>query len=267
VKIVNCGEEFKVLEAEGESRRGTTPEAHLSMGSSPISPVTQASAAAHDIAHIIAIKCAEGRSTDVTPLVVVVGESVPDEELPMSLVVEELVEDVLAGSVAVVVGKMEAAAPTPVKATGMVGESVSVTSLADDWNSLYESFEGGLMAPTIPEAQCEFGETASQKYQIGSESSVMVKFHTPGGLFVSFPMPRRPLLNPPSRGVQGASRDDWVTLWFLPTKEKDTMSPIDALVIIGGTKNKPWSPTWTWNTFWAPTTSRTRRERRSGRPK
>lgn len=82
---------------------------------------------------------------------------------------------------------------------------------------------------------------------------------------MSFPMPRSPLLNPPSRGVQGASLEDWVTLWFLgfpgrrhrpvlldpnvsthlPTKLKETTSPTDALTV-GGTKNSPWSPTLTF---------------------
>ncbi len=71
----------------------------------------------------------------------VVGESAPADALPVPVDVE----DVLAGSVADVVGRIEAAAPTPVNATGMVGvspttqngeleltESVSVTSFAED---------------------------------------------------------------------------------------------------------------------------------------
>jgi len=63
---------------------------------------------------------------------VVVGESAPADALPVPVDVE----DVLVGSVADVVGRIEAAAPTPVNATGMVGKSVSVTSFAEDWKSL-----------------------------------------------------------------------------------------------------------------------------------
>ena len=56
------------------------------------------------------------RRTDVPSLVVVVGEGALVEPLP-----EEEEELVFAGSVAVVVGRMEAAAPIPVNAAGIVG--------------------------------------------------------------------------------------------------------------------------------------------------
>lgn len=91
----------------------------------------------------------------------------------------------------------------------------------------------------------------------------MVRFHTPGGALVLFPIPRSPLLKPSWRRVHGASWLDCVTEWFLwgvamsemrwietrytrlPMKLKVTMSPSTA-VTVWGLKKRPLSPTLTF---------------------
>jgi len=119
-------------------------------------------------------------------------------------------EEVLEADVAV--GASVASAPMPVSAMVSVRDGVTSTAFAADRNSSKSSCESGLIAPTIPFMQWDAGSSTSQKYQIGWESSVIVKFHTGGELVLSLPTPDNPLLNPPSIGVHGLSNVDCVTL-------------------------------------------------------
>lgn len=50
------------------------------------------------------------------------------------------------------------------------------------------------------------------------DTFVISKFHTGVGFEKLLPRPKRPLLKPPGRGIQGSSKDDWVTSWRLSCK-------------------------------------------------
>jgi hypothetical protein len=145
----------------------------------------------------------------------------------------------------VIAGEAVAKAPEPVRASDTArGTVVAVTSLAAAVKLLYISIDGGLIAPTIPDAQCDDGVVTSQKNQMGELSFVMTKSQAGVGPSKFGPRPRNPLLNPPCRGWQGFSKLDCVTVWTSPPKTNVTVSLICADTV-GGSKKLPSTPTIT----------------------
>ena len=61
----------------------------------------------------------------------------------------------------------------------------------------------------------------------------------------------KPESTPPDMGWHGAANVDCVTVWFLGLKTNETVSPTEALTLVGE-KASPEAPTWTW-TFAAET--------------
>lgn len=81
--------------------------------------------------------------------------------------------------------------------------------------------DGALIAPTIPWLQCGCGASCLQKYQMGFEASVIVKFHVgnpevkPGG------MKMVPVSKPSLRRSHGPLKEDWVTEWLPGLQERN----------------------------------------------
>jgi len=94
---------------------------------------------------------------------------------------------------------------------------------------------GALIAPTMPDEQWVAGKSCLQKNQMGLLASVIVKFHSGGGLTPAFGMETHPESNPPGIGSQGSVKVDWVILWFpgAPVNWKVIVVPLVAFMVDG----------------------------------
>jgi len=126
-----------------------------------------------------------------------------DEELDVD--VDDVVEVLALGFDEVEFGAIDATAPLPLNTIASDGCGMFVTACAAERKVWKDSGVGGLITPTMPSSQCDRGDVFSQKYHIGCDASVTVRFHTtlrPDSIDV------RPLLKPPSSCVHGVAKDD-----------------------------------------------------------
>jgi len=130
-------------------------------------------------------------------------------------------------------GELVANAPWPLATNDGTAVAIGEKFFAATTKASYIACEGGLIAPTIPEAQCNVGDPAPQKNHIGPDTFVISKFHTGVGFEKLLPRPKRPLLKPPGRGIQGSSKDDWVTSWRSPPNTNWTTLFIAASTVVG----------------------------------
>lgn len=56
----------------------------------------------------------------------------------------------------------------------------------------------------------------------------------------------KPESTPPDMGWHGAGNVDCVTVWFLGLKTNETVSPTEALTLVGEKASWLEAPTWTW---------------------
>jgi len=88
------------------------------------------------------------------------------------------------------VGVLVANAPWPVSIGVAPIVATVVTNLAEALNELKASWLGGLITPTIPTLQWNTGFDTAQKYQMGAETLVMIRFHTWRGAELLGPNPK-----------------------------------------------------------------------------
>jgi hypothetical protein len=100
-------------------------------------------------------------------------------------------------------------------------------AFAAAWNAA--SWPGpGLMANTIPAAQCELGTFCLQYIQIGARLWIVTVAAGKGPDVSLAETGRKPESNPPASGVHGSFKLDWVIVWFFCWKVNVTVSPTAA---------------------------------------
>lgn len=101
----------------------------------------------------------------------------------------------------------------------------------------------GLMAKTMPLPQCGAGLRCLQYHHVGAVDSTVTM--NKGAVAVSLAsLGRKPESRPPASRTHGLTKELWVTVWFLASMTKCTISPT-AAETWGGLKTRPEPPTTT----------------------